>query len=186
MAWRREDVLFQGSQPPGPRFSAPNPQVWQAWQEPWLLGVEPQEVALLGVPPLEALLSVLPQVALRIQVLLRRARPHRGEWVLSTDPLVALPLEVSPLVGPLCQVLPLVELPYQVQLVSQLQAPPHPESPCRGRQAGLLVALPLEALLLVALPRQVLPRQVLVAQPIRESQPPVLRAGLLASPPQVG
>ena len=181
MAWRREDVLFQGSQPPGPRFSAPNPQVWQAWQEPWLLGVELQEVALLGVPPSEALLSALPQVALRIQVLLRRARSHRGEWVLSTDPLVALPLEASPLVGPLCQVLPLVELPYQVQLVSQLQAPPHPESPCRGRQAGLLVALPLEALLLVALPRQ-----VLVAQPIRESQPPVLRAGLLASPPQVG
>ena len=79
------------------------------------------------------------------------------------------------------EVLPLVELPRQVQLVSQLQAPPHPESPCRGRQAWLLVALPLEALLLVALPRQ-----VLVAQPIRESQPPVLRAGLLASPPQVG
>ena len=167
---------FQGSQPPGPRFSAPNPQVWQAWQEPWLLGVEPQEVALLGVPPSEALLSALPQVALRIQVLLRRARPHRGEWVLSAGPSVVWPLEASPLVGPLCQ----------VQLVSQLQAPPHPESPCRGRQAGLLVALPLEALLLVALPRQVLPRQVLVAQPIRESQPPVLRAGLLASPPQAG
>ena len=161
-------MLFQGSQPPGPRFSAPNPQVWQAWQEPWLLGVEPQEVALLGVPPSEALLSALPQVALRIQVLLRRARPHRGEWVLSTDPLVALPLEASPLVGPLCQV-----LPRQVQLVSLPQAPPHPESPRRGRQAGLLVALPPEA-------------SPLVAQPIRESQPPVLRAGLLASPPQAG
>ena len=84
---------------------------------------------------MEVLLSALPQVAPRIQVLLLRARPHRGEWVLSTDPLVALPPEASPLVGPLCQVLP---------------------------------------------------RQVLVAQPIRESQPPVLRAGLLASPPQVG
>ena len=181
MAWRREDVLFQGSQPPGPRFSAPNPQVWQAWQEPWLLGVEPQEVALLGVPPSEASLSALPQVASQIQVLLLRARPHRGEWVLSTDPLVALPPEASPLVGPLCQV-----LPRQVQLVLQFQAPPHPESPRRGRQAGLLGVPPAEASPLVALPRQVLPYQVLVAQPIRESQPPVLRAGLLASPPQVG
>ena len=186
MAWRLGDVPFPGSQPPGPRFSAPNPQARPVRQELWLLGGEPQEVARSGVPPSEASLSALPQVASQIQVLLLRARPHRGEWVLSTDPLVALPLEVSPLVGPLCQVLPLVELPYQVQLVSQLQAPPHPESPCRGRQAGLLVALLPEALLLVALPRQVLPRQVLVAQPIRESQPPVLRAGLLASPPQVG
>ena len=186
MAWRREDVLFQGSQPPGPRFSAPNPQVWQAWQEPWLLGVEPQEVALLGVPPSEASLSALPQVASQIQVLLLRARPHRGEWVLSAGPLVALPLEASPLVGPLCQVLPLVELPYQVQLVLQFQAPPHPESPRRGRQAGLLVALPPEVSPLVALSHQVLPYQVLVAQPIQESPPPVLRAGLLASPPQAG
>ena len=172
---------FQGSQPPGPRFSAPNPQVWQAWQEPWLLGVEPQEVALLGVPLLEVPLSALPQVASQIQVLLLRARLHRGEWVLSTDPLVALPLEVSPLVGPLCQV-----LPRQVQLVLQFQAPLHPESPRRGRQAGLLVALPPEVSPLVALPHQVLPRQVLVAQPIQESPPPVLRAGLLASPPQAG
>ena len=49
-----------------------------------------------------------------------------------------------------------------------------------------MVALPPEALLLVAPPRQVLPRQALVAQPIRESQPPVLRAWLLASPPQAG
>ena len=171
MAWRREDVPFQGSQPPGPRFSAPNPQARPVRQEPWLLGVEPQEVALLGVLPSEVLLSALPQVAPRIQVLLLRARPHRGEWVLSADPLVALPPEVSLLVGPLCQV-----LPRQVQLVLQLQAQPHPESPRRGRQAGLLVALP----------RQVLPRQVLVAQPHPESQPPVLRAGLLASPPQVG
>ena len=135
---------------------------------------------------MEVLLSALPQVAPRIQVLLLRARPHRGEWVLSAGPLVALPLEASPLVGPLCQVLPLVELPYQVQLVSLPQALPHPESPRWGWQAGLLVALPPEALLLVVLPHQVLPCQVLVAQPIRESQPPVLRAGLLASPPQAG
>ena len=130
---------------------------------------------------MEVLLSALPQVAPRIQVLLLRARPHRGEWALSAGPSVVWPLEASPLVGSLCQV-----LPRQVQLVSLPQAPPHPESPRRGRQAGLLVALPPEALLLVALPRQVLPRQVLVAQPIRESQPPVLRAGLLASPPQAG
>ena len=171
MVWRLGDVPFQGSQPLEPRFSAPNPQVWQAWQEPWLLGVEPQEVALLGVPLLEVLLSAPPQVGPRIQVLLRRARPHRGEWALLAGPSVVWLPEVLPLVGSLCQV-----LPRQVQLVLQLQAQPHPESPCRGRQAGLLVALP----------RQVLPRQVLVAQPIRESQPPVLRAGLLASPPQAG
>ena len=49
-----------------------------------------------------------------------------------------------------------------------------------------MVALPLEASPLVALLCQVLPYQVLVALPIRESRPPVLRAGLLASPPQVG
>ena len=146
-----------------------------------LLEGEPQGVALSGVPLSEASLSALPQVASQIQVLLLRARLHRGEWVLSAGPSVVWPLEASPLVGPLCQV-----LPRQVQLVSLPQAPPHPESPRRGRQAGLLVALPPEALLLVALPHQVLPRQVLVAQPIRESQPPVLRAGLLASPPQVG
>ena len=124
----------------------------------------------MGVPPSEALLSALPQVAPRIQVLLR-ARPHRGEWVLSAGPSVVWPLEASPLVGSLRQV-----LPRQVQLVLQLQAPPHPESPRRGRQAGLLVALP----------RQVLPYQVLMAQSIRESRPPVLRAGLLASPPPAG
>ena len=181
MAWRREDVPFQGSQPPGPRFSAPNPQVWQAWQEPWLLGGEPQEVARSGVPPSEALLSAPPQVGPRIQMLLLRARPHRGEWALSAGPSVVWPLDASPLVGSLCQV-----LPRQVQLVSLPQAPPHPESPRRGRQAVLLGVPPAEASPLVALPRQVLPRQVLVAQPIRESQPPVLRAGLLASPPQVG
>ena len=181
MVWRLGDVPFPGSQPPGPRFSAPNPQARQVRQELWLLGGEPQEVARSGVPLLEVLLSAPPQVAPRIQVLLLRARPHRGEWVLSTDPLVALPPEASPLVGPLCQV-----LPRQVQLVLQFQAPPHPESPRRGRQAGLLGVPPAEASPLVALPRQVLPRQVLVAQPIRESQPPVLRAGLLASPPQAG
>ena len=128
------------------------------------------------MPPSEVLLSASPQVAPRIQVLLLRARLHRGEWVLLAGALVVWPPEV----------LPLVELSYQVLLVSPPQAQPHPESPRRGRLAGLLVVLPLEALLLVALPRQVLPRQVLVAQPIRESQPPVLRAGLLASPPQVG
>ena len=114
-------------------------------------------------------------------MLLLRARPHRGEWALSAGPSVVWPLDASPLVGSLCQV-----LPRQVQLVSLPQAPPHPESPRRGRQAGLLVALPPEALLPEASPLVALPRQVLVAQPIRESQPPVLRAGLLASPPQAG
>ena len=142
----------------------------------WPLEGEPRGVARSGVPPSEVLLSASPQVAPRIQVLLLRARLHRGEWVLLAGALVVWPPEV----------LPLVELSYQVLLVSPPQAQPHPESPRRGRLAGLLVVLPLEALLLVALPRQVLPRQVLVAQPIRESQPPVLRAGLLASPPQVG
>ena len=151
---RRVDVPFQGSQPPGPPSSAPNPQVRPVRQEPWLLGVEPQEVAPSGVPPSEVLLSALPQVAPRIRALLRRARPHRGEWVLPAGPQ-----EVLPLVGPL----------RQVRLVSPPQAQPHPESPRRGRQAGLLVALPPEALLLVA-------------QPIQESAPPVL----LASLPQVG
>ena len=80
MALRRVDVPFQGSQPPGPRFSAPNPQVRPVRQVLWLLGVEPQEVAPSGVPPSEVLLSALPpQVAPQIQVLLRRARPHQGE-----------------------------------------------------------------------------------------------------------
>ena len=74
---RRVDVPFQGSQPPGPRFSAPNPQVRP---ELWLLGVEPQEVAPSGVPPSEVLLSALPpQVAPQIQVLLRQAQQYRGE-----------------------------------------------------------------------------------------------------------
>ena len=92
------------------------------------------------------------------------------------------PPEVLPLVGSLRQV-----LPRQVQLVSLPQEPLHPESPRRGRQAGLLVALPLEASPLVAPPRQVLPRQALVAQPIRESLSSVPQPlGLLASPPQVG
>ena len=173
MAWPQVDVPFQGSQPPGPRFSAPNPQVRPVRQVLWLLGVEPRGAAPSGVLLLEA----LPQVAPRIQVLLLRARPHRGEWVLPAGPSVVWPLEVLPLVGSL----------RQVQLVLQLQAQPHPESPRRGRQAGLLVALPLEALPLVASPRQVLPRQALLAQPIRESQPPVQQPqGLLVSPPQVG
>ena len=113
----------------------------------------------MGVPPSEVLLSALPRVAPRIRALLRQARPHRGEWVLPAGPP-----EVLPLVGSL----------RQVRLVSPPQAQPHPESPRRGRQAGLLVALPPEALLLVA-------------QPIRESPPPVPQPlGLLASPPQVG
>ena len=116
------------------------------------------------MPPSEVLLSASPQVAPRIQVLLLRARLHRGEWVLLAGALVVWPPEV----------LPLVELSYQVLLVSPPQAQPHPESPRRGRLAGLLVALPPEAL-------------PLVAQPIRESQPPVSQPlGLLASPPQVG
>lgn len=112
--------------------------------------------------PSEASLSVLLQVAPQIRVWLRRAQPHRGEWVLPAGPPVVWPLEASPL----------VELPYQVQLVSPPQAQSHPESPRRGWQAGLLVALP---------------RQVLVAQPIQESPPPVQQPqALLASPLQVG
>ena len=77
--------------------------------------------------PSEASLSVLLQVEPRI-----RAQLRRGEWVLLVGALVVW----------LPEALPLVELPYQVQLVLQLQAQPHPESPRRGRQAGLLVALP--------------------------------------------
>lgn len=137
---------------------------------------EPRGVARSGVPPSEVLLSASPQVAPRIQVLLLRARLHWGEWVLPAGPPEVWPPEVLLLVGS----------PRQVQLVSLPQAQPHPESPRRGRQAGLLVALPLEASPLVGPLCQVLPRQVLVAQPIRESQPPVLRAWLLASPPQAG
>lgn len=126
--------------------------------------------------PSEASLSVLLQVEPRIRVWLRRAQPHRGEWVL-----LAGALEASPLVGPLRQV-----LPHQVQPVSPPRELLHPESPRRGRLAGLLVALLLEALLLVALPCQVLPRQALVIPPIQESPPPVQQPqGLLASPPQV-
>ena len=113
----------------------------------------------MGVPPSEVLLSASPQVELRIQVLLRRAQQHLGEWVLPAGPQVVWPPEASPLVGSL----------HQVLLVSLPQAQPHPESPRRGRPAGLLVALFPE----------VLP---LVAQPIQESAP----LGLLASPPQVG
>ena len=94
--------------------------------------------------PSEASLSVLLQVEPRI-----RARPHRGEWVLLVGALVVW----------LPEVLPLVELPYQVQLVSPPQAQPRPESP----------------------------RQLLMAQPRQESPPPVQQPqGLLASPPQVG
>ena len=171
---RRVDVPFPGSWPPGPRFSAPNPQAWQVL---WPLGGEPW-----GVPPSEALLSALPQVAPRIRALLRRARPHRGEWVLPAGPQVVWPPEASPLVGSLPQV-----LLRQVLLVSLPQEPLHPESPRRGWQAGLLVALPPEVLLLVASPRQVLPRQALVVPSIRESPPPVPQPlGLLASLPQVG
>ena len=99
--------------------------------------------------PSEASLLVLPQVAPRI-----RAQLRRGEWVLLVGALVVW----------LPEALPLVELPYQVQLVLQLQAQPHPESSRRGRQAGLLMA-----------------------QPRQESPPPVQQPqGLLASPPQVG
>ena len=131
----------------------------------------------MGVPPSEVLLSASPQVELRIQVLLRRAQQHLGEWVLPAGPQVVWPPEASPLVGSL----------HQVLLVSLPQAQPHPESPRRVRPAGLLVALPPEALLLVASPRQVLPRQALVVPSIRESPPPVPQPlGLLASPPQVG
>lgn len=99
--------------------------------------------------PSEASLSVLLQVEPRI-----RAQLRRGEWVLLVGALVVW----------LPEALPLVELPYQVQLVLQLQAQPHPESPRRGRQAGLLVALPRQ-----------------------ESPPPVQQPqGLLASPLQMG
>jgi hypothetical protein len=124
--------------------------------------LRPLEGEPRAAAPSEALLSVLLQVEPQIRVWLRRAQPHRGEWVLLAGALVVWPPEV----------LPLVEPPYQVQLVSPPQAQPRPESPRRERQAGLLVALP---------------RQVLVAQPIQESPPPVQQPqGLLASPPQVG
>ena len=89
----------------------------------WLLGVEPR-----GVPPSEVLLSVLLQVAPQIRALLRRAQPHRGEWVLLAGPQVVWPLEASLLVGSLHP-----ESPHQVQLVSLPQEPLHPESPRRGR-----------------------------------------------------
>ena len=154
-AWRRVDVPSPGSWPPGPLSSTPNPQVRQ---ELWLLGVEPQGVAPSGVPPSEALLSVSQQVGPRILVLLRRAQPHQGEWVLPAGPQVVWPPEASPLVGSLRQV-----LLHPVLLVLLPQAQSHPESPRRVQPAGLLVAL---------LP-EVLP---LVAQPIQESAPPVLLA----------
>lgn len=129
------------------------------------------------MPPSEVLLSALPQVAPQIRALLCRAQQYRGEWVLPAGPQVVWPPEVLPLVG----------LLHPVLLVSLPQAQPHPESPRRVRPAGLLVALPPEALLLVASPRQVLPRQALVVPSIRESPPPVPQPlGLLASPPQVG
>ena len=87
-----------------------------------LLEGEPQGVALSGVPLSEASFSVLLQVASQIRVRLRRAQPHRGEWVLLAGALVVWPPEVLPLVGSLRQVLPL-----QVQLVSLPQEPLHPE-----------------------------------------------------------
>ena len=172
MAWPQVDVPFQGSQPLGPRFSAPNPQVRPVRQVLWPLGGEPWGVAPSGVPLLEALLSALPQVAPRIRALLRRARPHRGEWVLPAGPPVVWP-----------QVVPL----RQVRLVSPPRELLHPESPRRGWLAGPPAVWPLEASPLVAPPRQVLPRQALVAPPIQESPPPAPQPqGLLASPPQVG
>ena len=116
------------------------------------------------MPPSEVLLSALPQVAPQIRALLCRAQQYRGEWVLPAGPQVVWPPEASPLVGSL----------HQVLLVSLPQAQPHLESPRRVRPAGLLVALPPEALLLVV-------------PSIRESPPPVPQPlGLLASPPQVG
>ena len=101
---RRVDVPFPGSRPPGPPFSVPNPQVRLVRQVLWLLGVEPRGVAQSGVPPSEVLLSASPQVELRIQVLLRRAQQHLGEWGLPAGLLVVWPLEALPLVGPLRQV----------------------------------------------------------------------------------
>ena len=149
VAWLPGDVLFQGSQPPGPRFSAPNPQA-----RPVRPVLRPLEGEPRAAVPSEALLLVLLQVASQIRVRLRRAQPHRGEWALLAGALVVW----------LPEVLLLVELPYQVQLVSQPQAQSHLESPRRGQQAGLLVA-----------------------QPIQESPPPVQQPqGLLASPLQVG
>ena len=104
--------------------------------------------------PSEASLSALLQVAPQIRVWLRRAQPYWGAWVLLAGALVVW----------LPEVLLLVELPYQVQLVSPPQAQSHPESPRRGQQAGLLVA-----------------------QPRQESPPPVQQLqGLPASPLQVG
>ena len=111
--------------------------------------LRPLEGEPRAAAPSEASLSVLLQVEPRIRVRLRRAQPHRGEWALLAGALVVW----------LPEVLPLVELPYQVQLVSPSQAQPHPE----------------------------LPRQVLVAHPIQESLPPVQQPqGLLVSPLQVG
>lgn len=78
---------------------------------------EPQGVAPSGVPLSEASLSALLQVASQIRVRLRRAQPHRGEWVLLARALVVW----------LPEALSLVELPYPVQLVSLPQEPLHPE-----------------------------------------------------------
>ena len=113
-AWLPGDVLFQGSQPPGPRFSAPNPQA-----RPVRPVLRPLEGEPRAAVPSEALLLVLLQVTPRIRVRLRRAQPHQGEWALLAGALVVWPPAA----------LLLVELPYQVQLVLQPQVPPRPESP---------------------------------------------------------
>lgn len=149
-AWLPGDVLFQGSQPPGPRFSAPNPQA-----RPVRPVLRPLEGEPRAAVPSEALLLVLLQVASQIRVRLRRAQPHRGEWALLAGALVVW----------LPEVLLLVELPYQVQLVLQPQVPPCPESPRRGQQAGLLVAQPIPES-----PPPVQQPQGLLASPIQVGQ----------------
>ena len=82
--------------------------------------------------PSEASLSVLLQVAPQIRVWLRRAQPHRGEWVLPAGPPVVWPLEASPLVAPPRQVLPR----------QALVAPPIQESPPPAPQPQGLLASP--------------------------------------------
>ena len=85
----------------------------------------------MGVPPSEVLLSASPQVALRIQVLLRRARPHRGEWVLPAGPPAVWPPEVLPLVVPSIR-----ESPPQVpQPLGLLASPPQVGQQQGKRQA---------------------------------------------------